>query len=228
MNVSAPDIERGLDAAERAVADGEGVSGIGFWPAVAAVKRDPSMVDEYGDRIASIDQQAFENWAFLTVPLGLGTFLMVSGTVVALGLVAAAYWLDSPWNVLAFLAGFGALLVTTHGLGHLIVGSLVGIEFTKWFIGAIGRPQPGVKVDYASYLRTPARSRAWMHAAGALTTKVIPFLMIGVVVFAELPAWLYALLGAVALVTITTDVLWSTKSSDWKKFKREMEFAQTS
>ncbi len=228
MGMSGPDIERALEAAERAVADGRGLAGTGFWPAVSAAKRDPALVEAYGDRIASIDRGAFENWALLTLPPGVGTLLMVAATAVSLGLVAASYWLDSPWNVLSFLAGFGALLVTTHGLGHLVVGALVGIEFTHWFIGTISRPQPGVKVDYASYLATPARSRAWMHAAGALTTKFIPFLMVGVVVYAELPAWLYLLLGAVAFVTITTDIIWSTKSSDWKKFRREMAFAQTS
>ncbi len=41
-----------------------------------------------------------------------------------------------------------------------------------WFVGTIRRPQPGVKVDYASYLRAPPRQRAWMHASGAIVVEV--------------------------------------------------------
>src|SRR5439155_23826878 len=48
-----------------------------------------------------------------------------------------------------------------------VAGVAAGIRFIGWFLDGPTRLQPGLKIDYASYLRTPARRRAWMHAAGA-------------------------------------------------------------
>ena len=143
-------------------------------------------------------------------------------------LIGLAYSLDDLVAALSFLAGMGILLVTTHGLGHLVAGTFVGIGFTSWFIATPIRPQPGVKVEYESYLNTPPRSRAWMHASGALVTKLVPFLLIPSAIIAEIPVWAVWLLVLIGVVTVVTDLAWSTKSSDWKKFKREMRLVQSS
>lgn len=217
-------IEQALAAAEDAVEAGRGVAGTGFWPAVAAVKRDPDLADRYADRIAAIDAAAFSNWVLFSVPLWVGTTLMVIGTVAGLVLIGAAYGFEGLTAVIFFYIGFGVVLTTTHGLGHLAVGSVVGIRFTRWFIGKWTMPQPGVKVDYASYLRTPPSGRAWMHASGAIVTKVVPFALIGAAAAAGLPAWAVWALGGIGLVMVATDIAWSTSSSDWKKFKREMAY----
>jgi len=213
--------------ARRSVEAGGGLGDTGFWKLVGAIKRDPGL-HRLIDDVAEIDQKAFRNWAFLTVPLALGTSLMVLGTVVGLVLVTVAYQVEGVWSGVWILAGTGVLLVTTHGLAHLVVGTAVGIKFTYWFIGKISQPQPGVKTDYSTYLRTPARSRAWMHAAGATATKLIPFLMVGAALAAGVPAWATWALVTVGVATVITDILWSTKASDWKKFQREMAFAQDS
>lgn len=218
-------IERVLDEAEERVARGDSVDGIGFWPLVKQTKSDPELVETYGRRIADIDQEAFRNWAFLAIPVVPGTILALAGTAVGLGLVGWAYWLVDWAAVITFYAGVGVVLVTTHGLAHLAVGRLSGMRFTHWFIGTLGRPQPGVKVDYESYLRSRAESRAWMHASGAIVTKIVPFVMIGASVAAGLPMWVPWVLVALGVVSILTDVLWSTKASDWKKFRREMALA---
>ncbi|MEA1902961.1 MAG: hypothetical protein U9N56_05475 [Actinomycetota bacterium] len=220
--MATPSIEAALEAAERAVADEFSLSGTGFWPAVGAVRRSPELADRYAERMAAIDQAAFDNWVLFKVPLHVGTTLMVLGTLVGLALIAVAYSLDAPLDVLSFFAGLGVLLVTTHGLGHLVVGTAFGIGFTGWFIGTLAMPQPGVKVDYSSYLRAPASKRAWMHASGALTTKAIPFLLVGAAAYSNLPGWTIGVLIGLGVVMVITDVLWSTKSSDWKKFRREM------
>jgi hypothetical protein len=67
-----------------------------------------------------------------------------------------------------------------------------------------------------------------MHAAGATATKLIPFLMVGAALAAGVPAWATWALVTVGVATVITDILWSTKASDWKKFQREMAFAQDS
>ncbi len=221
-------IERALATADAQIASGHGLAGTGFWPAVASVKSNSELVERYADRIAAIDQDAFARWALLTIPKGLGTALAFLGTAAGLALVGASYPLDGLPAVVVFYLGFGALLASTHALAHLVVGQILGIRFTSWFVASLARPQPGVKIDYASYLRTPARRRAWMHASGAIVTKIIPFALIGGAVAANLPTWAVLGLALIGIAMIVTDVVWSTTSSDWMKFRREMKFAQTS
>ncbi len=218
-------IEQALESAESAVASSTGLAGTGFWKAVGAVKANPELVEKYADRIATIDRRAFEAWALITVPFAVGTSVMGSGTIFGLVLVWMAYSAGSTAAGLLLLAGTAVTLVTTHGLAHLVVGRVFGMRFTHWFIGTVTRPQPGVKVDYATYLAAPARSRAWMHAAGAIVTKAIPFLALGPALVISVPWWTTTLLIAVGIAQIVTDVVWSTTSSDWKKFRREMRFA---
>jgi hypothetical protein len=220
-------VEAILDAAEKAVSTGSPLAPTGFWKAVAAVKRDQALVEAHADRIARIDRASFKTWALVTVPLWLGNVLMIGGTLIGLALVARAYYLEGTGAGLVFLAGFGIVLVTTHGLGHLAVGSLMGMRFTHWFIGTLSQPQPGVKLDYATYLRAPAVSRAWMHASGAIVTKAVPFVFLGAALAADLPVWVVWALVVIGLAQIGTDLTWSTKASDWKKFRREMDLAQS-
>ncbi len=197
-----------------------------FWTAVGAVKRDPLLSDRFADRIGAIDGQAFERWVFRSFPIALGEALLWLGSIAGLTVIAVGYYVDSPLNGILLLIGTAMLLLTTHGLGHLIVGRLVGIKFTRWFIAGWSRPQPGVKTDYATYLRVPARKRAWMHASGALVTKAMPFLLLGAAWGMEAPGWAWAALIAVGIVQIVTDLTMSVKQSDWKKFSREMAIAR--
>lgn len=220
-------IDEALARAEDAVDSRAGLSGTGFWRAVSEVKRDPALVEEYADRIAAIDAEAMRQWALFVLPLWVGTSIAVAASLGGLLLVGWAYVLEEFAAGVAFLVGTGVLLGATHGLGHLVVGGLLGMRFTCWFVGSIKQPQPGVKVDYSTYLRAPPRRRAWMHASGAIVTKAIPFLLLGAALAADLPGWSVALLLVVAVGQLVTDALWSTEKSDWKKFKREMRLAQS-
>lgn len=221
------EIESTLRRCEEALQRGEplDLSAAGFWKAVAALKRQPDAVERYAERVAAIDRAAFERWARLKVPAPVGTAVMTAGMLAGLGLVGGAYALASPWNGLVLLAATGALETTTHGLAHLVVGRLGGMRFTHWFVAGLRQPQPGVKLDYASYLRAPARHRAWMHASGAVATKLVPFLMLGPALAMPAPGWTVAALAALGVGQVVTDALWSVRSSDWKKFRREMAAA---
>lgn len=219
-------VDQALAAAEKALEEGRDLAGTGFWKAVDTVKGNPELIERHADRIAAIDAAAFRRWALLRVPLWLGTTLMVLATAGALVLIGFAYPLEGLAAVVVFYLGLGVLLVTTHGLAHLVVGSLLGIRFSAWFMGPLSFPPTGgVKIDYGSYLRTPPMHRAWMHAAGAIATKVVPFALIGGAVFAGLPAWAVLVLVGIGLVSVATDIVWSTKKSDWKRFRREARFA---
>ena len=220
------EIETSLAACEADIAAGRSIDvrGHGFWKAVHAVKADDTIVDRYADRIGLIDHAAFEGWALYTVPARTGTRLMVMATVIGLAIILAGYYVADPWNGIALVAGTLVLLVSTHGLSPLTVGRIQGMSFTNWFIGTVRRPQPGVKIDYATYLRTPARSRAWMHASGAIVTKLLPFALLGAAWGMEAPTWSWWVLILIGIIQILTDVLWSTKASDWKKYRRELNY----
>ena len=222
-------IDAVLAGAEEALAAGTRVDlgRLGFWKAVNAVKRDPALIEDYASRIAAIDRQAFERWAPIRMPVAVGTTLASIATGAGLGLIAWAYRLDGAAQGVALLTGTGVVMTATHGLGHLAMGTAVGIRFTHWFVPGLRRPQPGVKIDYDSYLRAPARRRAWMHAAGALVTKAIPFVSLGAGWAMTAPVWTKVTLAGLGVVQIVTDILWSTRASDWKKFQREMRMART-
>lgn len=202
--------------------------GQGFWKVVAWVKRRPEEVEVFADRIAHIDQAGFDQGVGSSLPIRSGAALLGGVSVVSLALIGLTYYVDQPWNWLVFGVGIGILLIATHPLAHLVVGRILGIQFTKLFMGFERQliPEPGVKIDYATYLRAPARRRAWMHASGAITSKLVLLLSIPVVFTADLPQWVLWVLLAAAALTIIVDVVWSTKFSDWKRFRREMSVAR--
>ncbi|MDP8959083.1 MAG: hypothetical protein M3N51_07780 [Actinomycetota bacterium] len=218
-------LESILDETERALAAGRPVElgELGFWKAVGEVKRRPEWVEEYADRIGALDRRAFEQRVSLTFSPPVGNAILSLGALAGLVLVWGAGRARSPWNVLLLLGGAGALLGSTHGLAHVLVGKVVGIRFTHWFLDGPTRLQPGAKIDYASYLRTPPRSRAVMHASGAVVTKVVPFLLLPT---ARAPRWVTRALAAVGLGQIVTDLTFSVRLSDWKRFRREMRVAR--
>lgn len=224
------EIDTTLAACERELATGRApeLRTLGFWRAVAAVKRDPGLVARFADRIARIDHAAFQRAVPLHFPAPLGVALLAGGAIGGVVLLAIAGALDHPLREIALLAGAGALDATTHGLAHFVVGSLVGIRFTDWFVDLPKKPQPGLKVDYASYLRTRPASRAWMHASGAIATKLTPFVIVPYALAIGAEGWTIALLLALGVIQIVTDVLFSVKASDWKKFRREIRLSQAS
>lgn len=199
---------------------------LGFWRAVAAVKRHNELVDRYATRIATIDRAVFRRRVRLAFPVALGVIVLDLGLFGGLLLLGIATLVAHPWREIVVLVAAGALDVTTHGLAHLAVGTFVGIDFTDWFVDLPKRPQPGFKIDYASYLRASPRQRAWMHAAGAIATKVTPFLVVPYAVAIDTETWAVLALLALGVVQILTDVLYSVRASDWKKFRREMRLAQ--
>jgi hypothetical protein len=234
-------IEVALDRAER----GSTLTGTGFWRVVEAARKDRTIVERYGDRIAAIDRRAFERGVKLRVPLAVGLIALLGASV--LGVVAIALALDlgalpriservdrpvlfvlegsSRAEVVApilFLAGTVALIVGTHSLAHWVVGRIFGIRFTHVFLGGPKPPRPGVKTDYATYLRATSRQRAVMHASGAVVTKIVPFALIPFATKLYAATWLTWVLVAIGVIQIVTDIVLSTKLSDWKKVRREL------
>lgn len=220
-------IVEALDAAQVALDEAKGLQGTGFWSAVNALRTDPAAAQEFGERVAELDRRAFEAAVRLRVPAVAGTVVLASGTALGLAAVIGASGVEQPLarNAL-FLGGFGLLEVSTHSLAHWLVGSLMGMRFTHYFLGGPPPPRPGTKIDYNTYLKVPPGRRAVMHASGAVVTKVVPFALLPAASNAGLYGWVPYLLVMVGVGQLVTDALLSTKTSDWKKVKRELRAAR--
>ena len=224
----AQDVRAALSRIEAAVTRGEtDLRVLGFWPVVALVKRGPALIEAHADQIGRIDEAAFRARVRPVLPVWAGNVLL-GGLFVAGG---AALWVASATHgLIAGLALVAAALwwsVAVHSPTHWLVGLALGIRCTHYFLGGPFPQRPGLKTDYASYLRVPARSRAWFHASGALATKTAPFLVAACAPLTNAPVWAILAAAGVGVIEIATDVLFSVKTGDWKKFRREMAIARS-
>jgi hypothetical protein len=222
------DLSTGLDRIEAAVEAGTtDLRALGFWPLVARVKTDRILVEQHADRIARIDTAAFRRGVRLRVPVWAGNVVLSMGVALGVGGVAIAFGADTPWikGVALILAG-GTWTVAVHSPTHWLVGRAVGIGFTDYFLGGPPPPRPSLKIDYASYLRADPYSRSWMHASGAIATKLVPFVALAFGPASGAPWWSAVALVALGAASILTDVLFSVRLSDWKRFLRERRVAR--
>jgi len=201
---------------------------LGFWRLLAKVKADRALSEHWADAAGRIDRRAFEARIRLRVPVWVGNTLLVIGTIVGGVVVGLALGSTTSEVVagIALVAAGGIWSVTWHDLAHWIVGRIVGIRFTSYYLAGPFPPRPGLKTDYATYLRTPPIARAWMHASGALATKLAPFVALAFWPLTNAPWWSAAALLALGIVQIVTDVTFSVRSSDWKKVRRERAVAR--
>ncbi len=216
-------IEAAVDAGE---AD---LSQLGFWRLLKKVKAEPMLAQHWSEQAGRIDRKAFEAHVKLRFPVWFGNLVLLLGTLFGAAAVVAAIRLSN--QVVAGLALMVAAVVwsvSVHSPTHWAVGRAVGIRFLCYFFGGPFPPRPGLKIDYSTYLRTRPRARAWMHASGALATKVAPFVALAFWWASDAPAWAAWAVAALGVVQILTDVFLSTRSSDWKKVRRERALARLS
>ena len=226
--VRAPDLSADLDRIERAVDEGStDLAGLGFWRLVKRVKLSPEAAARHGEQVGRIDTKAFRCGVPRRYPVWAGNAVLSAGVLAgAVAVLFAVRVSSSLLKGLALVAAGGLWAVSLHCLAHWAVGRLTGMRFTDYFIGGPPPPRPGLKTDYASYLRVAADRRAWMHASGALATKAAPFLPLFFWDAADAPVWSAIALLAVGAVQIVTDVVFSVRSSDWKKVLRERAIAR--
>jgi hypothetical protein len=221
------DVEAALEEIERAVDRGEtDLRQLGFWRALELVKADPVLADRVAERAGRIDRRAFEARVRPRVPVWVGNLVLVAG--IGAGAAAVAVAARTEARTVAGLALIAAAViwsVAVHGLAHWVVGAMVGIRFFAYFLGGPPPPRPGLKSDYSTYLRASPSGRAWMHASGAIATKLAPFVVLVLYPLTRAPAWAAWVVLAIGIFQIVSDVLFSTKSSDWKKFNRERRAA---
>ncbi|MGZ4132997.1 MAG: hypothetical protein ACXVWF_08110, partial [Actinomycetota bacterium] len=162
----------------------------------------------------------------LRAPVWAGNALLAGVIAVGAGGIVVAARSTGAVAGLGLLVAGGAWSLGVHAPTHWLVGRLQGIRFTDYFLGGPPPPRPGIKTDYATYLRTPASARAWFHASGAIATKVAPFVAVALAPLTNAPGWSVLLMAAYGVLQIVTDALFSVKTSDWKKFLRERAVAR--
>jgi hypothetical protein len=216
-----------LDRIEAAVDAGStGLSELGFWRLIASIKRDPVMVIELADQAGRIDGKAFRARARVRAPVWVGNVLL-AGLVLAgiVAIVLAGVWTGAAagWALLA--AGL-AWTVGVHSPTHWAFAWFAGIRCTDYFLGGPPPPRPGIKTDYATYLRAEPSIRAWFHASGAIATKIAPFVAVALSPLTNAPGWAVLVMAGFGVAQIVTDVVFSTRTSDWKRFRRERAVAK--
>jgi hypothetical protein len=213
---------------EAAVDGGETDLGrLGFWRLLARIKVEPALSEHWADVAGRIDRRAFERGVRPRFPVWFGNAVLVAGTAVGAGAIRFALTTSNETLAgVALVASAGILSVSLHDLAHWAVGRLAGMRFTSYFVGGPFPPRPGIKTDYATYLRTPPEERALMHASGAVASKIAPFVSLAFWPASGAPGWAAWAILAIGVGQIVTDALFSTKSSDWKKVRRERNVAR--
>jgi hypothetical protein len=239
---SRAEVEAELGRIEASVDAGDAdLSKLGFWRLVRAVKRDPALANASAEAIGRIDAEAFRRRVMLRIPVWTGNATLAVGTLALTYLIPLSWFsaggggsssepVSTPAGFLILVAA-GGLSVTLHDLAHWLVGRLVGIRFLCYFLDGPFRIQPGLKSDYATYIRAAPNARAAMHAAGALASKIAPFAVLFAAWLPDrglegYPGWSIAAVVALGVTQVVTDVLWSTRKSDWKRYARERRLAR--
>ena len=222
------EFQESLARIEAAVDAGDtDASKLGFWRLVRRIKADAMLSAHWAEQVGRIDRKLFEARVRPRFPVWFGNGVLLAGTGVGAAAIVYAVLCDNPTVSGALLLGSGLVLsASVHDLAHWAWGKLVGISFLWYFLDGPTRVQPGLKTDYATYLRTPPASRAAMHAAGALASKIAPVVPLALCPLANAPGWAVAGLAAFTAIQVFTDLTFSVKRSDWARVRRELLVAR--
>lgn len=200
---------------------------LGFWRLLERVKAEQALAQHWAEVAGRIDRKAFESRVRLRIPVWAGNLLLLLGTVAG----AVAVWLATRTTSgltagLALVFAGGVWSVTVHDLAHWVAGRMAGIGFTSYYLSGPFPPRPGLKTDYRTYLRAHPVARAWMHASGAIATKLAPFAALAFWPSTVAPAWAAWALIALGVLQLATDIAFSVRRSDWKRVRRELRVAR--
>ncbi|MEM2883056.1 MAG: hypothetical protein QXY08_00560 [Nitrososphaerales archaeon] len=125
----------------------------------------------------------------LTYPLHLFNTLQIIGLILASELLITASTLTPPLSYILALLSWILYWFTPHGLAHYLVGKVLGIRFSHYFIGLSNLYRLkfiptqlklmlltlGIKTESKSLSAASPRAKATMYAAGAVASMALPF-----------------------------------------------------
>ncbi len=126
----------------------------------------------------------------LTLPLPLGNLVQAAGLILATLLLVASVGSPLPLDYLLALVAWLLYFVAPHCLAHYIIGRVVGIRFSHYYLGLsniyrLRIPLPasirlglwalGIKSVPESLRAASPASKAVMYASGAVASMLLPF-----------------------------------------------------
>ncbi len=188
-----------------------------FQAIVNTVKKDKINDEEMLDLIEKISLKRFREKVSFGFSVFGGNMIEIIVTIAA---IVLAFQAGADW--MFYIAAL-ILMTTLHPLSHYITGSLFGIKFTHYYLNGPARIEPTLRINYFTYLKAPAQSRALMHMSGVIGTVAAP-LIPALIAIGKGAAGTAMNLGILFLVLIVFELLTSTRIGDLMRAKREYGF----
>jgi len=143
-----------------------------FYALVKEIRKEPGAISTYAGRLGEINRLIFFSEHRFRVPMVLGTGIELLVFFLAAGLGSATILQE---NSLAIVVAQVLTVSTLHPLAHVLAGKSLGMGFLGYYFNGPMKIEPGVKVDYASFLVRTSKERAFFFFAGVLGTLIPAF-----------------------------------------------------
>lgn len=176
-----------------------------LWKIVKEIKSSKELTEEFADQVGEIDQRAFLRKVRLRISANLGIAILLLWA--ALSIIPLL--LPSSPAIKGMRLIFAGIFLTTllHGPSHFVVGRLLGIRFTYFFLNGPMKIEPTLKTEYATYLRVPSRQRVLFHlCAPVMTSYVVPAIMLLLGVYLGVPRLARYILLGILLMSMTSEL----------------------
>lgn len=162
--------------------------------------------------------------------------LLILGVLIGFGLLYLASLTDLPFQAVLVVVSIALVFFSSHPLAHYFSGLVFGVRTEYFFLsrsdfrklgGSLGKlgnaiPTIGVKFDKSQLADVSRSKRAFLFGAGAIVSNVgmlIPISLAVVLKFSLVSTTLAALF---LLISLGTELLFSTKVGDLSKMRHEL------
>ena len=171
--------------------------------------------------------------------LAQGASLCSVGVLFGLALLLAVPFAELLFvRILLSLASWFCLWFFSHDLAHHLVGKIFGIRFSYYYIGrsSITKlripvisevlakiPVLGIKIDSTSLAEVAPSRRGLMHASGAVSSMILPWIVVSTVYRLE-PFWVGALFTLLTIGNMIFTFYFSSRVGDLYRARRVRTF----
>ncbi|MBI4132570.1 MAG: hypothetical protein HY473_00515 [Candidatus Sungbacteria bacterium] len=174
-----------------------------FFELIRAFKNSPELLRSHAKSLGELNREIFLA-SHRVFPVGWGALAEILILVVSIAAGLAAILAKEP--ALIVIAQIGTV-IALHPLLHLLAGTLMGIRFLGFYLNGPLRIEPGVKVDYETFLLRTGRRRALFFLAGIAGTFTGAFGWLLIGYFYSLPALYVNILLAISLLLFISEFI---------------------